>query len=137
MNDPQLTEIVHQHAEALKDERDIGEKLLAAHPERRSALADLFDIAGRVKAAMEPIRPRENFAAQLRRQLLHEARLLKQQRRQPWVWFALGMGSMVYLFSLFAVSMRFAWWLFCLVGLVASWRKRAGMAGARQPVRNR
>ncbi|MBI5829837.1 MAG: hypothetical protein HZB20_09950, partial [Chloroflexi bacterium] len=78
-----------------------------------------------------------NFAAQLRRQLLHEARLLKQQRWQPWVWFALGMGSMVYLFSLFAVSVRFAWWLFGLVALVASWRKRADMAEARQPVRNR
>ncbi len=138
MKDAKEVELVHLHAEALNEGRDIGHTLTETLPQS-SGLADLFGVAGKLKSALRPVEASAHFAAEFRQQLVRHARALTKQReeehQQRLLWFAVGVGSVVYVVGLFVASARFAWWLIGIAGFLIGWRRRPLLAKAHQTVR--
>ena len=138
MKNASEVELVHLHAEALNEGRDIGNVLAETLPQS-PVLADLFGVAGKLKSALRPVEASAHFAAELRQQIVRHARALTKQReekRQERVmWFAIGVGSVVYVVGLFVASARFAWWLTGIAGFLIGWRRRPLLAKAHQSVR--
>ncbi|MEK7277327.1 MAG: hypothetical protein AAB427_08260, partial [Chloroflexota bacterium] len=79
MKDAKEVELVHLHAEALNDGRDIGKALAGTLPQS-SGIADLFGIAGKLKSALKPVEASVHFAVELKQQLTRHARALTKQR---------------------------------------------------------
>ncbi|MEK9164531.1 MAG: hypothetical protein AAB342_04165, partial [Chloroflexota bacterium] len=104
-----------------------------------SDIADLFDIAGKLKSALKPVEASVHFAVELKQQLTRHARALTKQREEEHqervMWFAIGVGSVVYVVGLFVASARFAWWLIGIAGFLIGWRKRPALAKAHQTAR--
>jgi hypothetical protein len=125
-----IADLLSQHAEALQAGGDPGDELLAANPERRGALAGLFALAGRVRAALAPVEPPPDFVADLKRQLVANAdraravtrRERTEQRRALVV--AAGAGGAVYALGLVALALRAGLSLAAL--LAALIRRRGG-----------
>ncbi len=138
MKDEKEVELVHLHAEALNDGRDIGHALAGTLP-HPSDVADLFGIAGKIKSAMRPVEASVHFAVELKQQLARHARALTKQneeaRQQRLLWFAVGAGSVLYVIGLFVASARIAWWFFGVAAALLGWRKRPALAKAHQTAR--
>lgn len=138
MKDAKEVELVHLHAEALNEGRDIATTLAETLPQP-SGIANLFGVAGKLKSALRPVEASAHFAAELRQQLVRHARALTRQREEDrqerMMWFAIGVGSVVYVVGLFVASARFAWWLIGIAGFLIGWRKRPALAKAHQTVR--
>ncbi len=138
MKDAKEVELVHLHAEALNEGRDIGHTLAETLPQS-SGIANLFGVAGKLKSALRPVEASAHFAAELRQQLVRHARALTRQkeeeRQERMMWFAIGVGSVVYVVGLFVASARFAWWLIGIAGFLIGWRKRPLLAKAHQAAR--
>ncbi len=138
MKDAKEVELVHLHAEALNEGRDIGHTLAETLPQS-SGIARLFDAAGKLKAALRPVEAGASFAVELRQQLIRHARALTRQREEErqerMMWFAIGVGSVVYVVGLFVASARFAWWLIGIAGFLIGWRRRPVLAKAHHTAR--
>jgi hypothetical protein len=124
-----IIELLSQHADGLQAGGDAGEELLAANPEGRGALAGLFALAGRVRAALAPVEPPPDFVADLKRQLVADAdRARAVTRRERTVQrralvVAAGAGGAVYVLGLAALAVRAS---LSLAGFLAAVIRRRG-----------
>jgi hypothetical protein len=131
-------ELMDRHAEALlAGGGEAAAHFVAADPEQTA----LFKTAARVKSALAPITsvaPRAEFVSKLKHQLIREANALQMQeveRKEGWVWIAVGLGGLVYAASVTAMSIKTALWVLSLVLLAMGWRKRPKLAPAKETVR--
>ena len=83
MDKKQLKEILAAHADKLvKGQADETEQLELSAEEARE-LADLLNVAEKVKSTLQPISPTENFEEDLKRYLLTTAHLRRAEGYTP------------------------------------------------------
>ena len=132
-------ETVNRHAEALlAGDGGAADQLVTAHPEQ----AALFKTAERVKSVLTPIKsiaPRAEFVSRLKQQLARDVSVIHAQeaeRREGWLWFAVGLGGLVYAAGATAMSIKSALWILSLVSLAIGWRKRPKLAQTKETVQS-
>lgn len=130
-------ETVNRHAEALlAGDGEAAGHVVTAHPEH----AALFKTAEHIRSALTPITsiaPRAGFVSQLKQQLVHEVSAIQAReadRRGGWLWFAVGLGGLVYAAGVTVMSIKGALWILSLVSLALGWRQRPKLAQRKETV---
>lgn len=102
-------EVLDAHAEALQGQRGGVESLATASPRDRARLEQLFHLARRACGVLRPVEPRPEFVRSLRRRLTRQWPLALRPvpaAREPWLLPMLGLGGLLYVTAMAALSLR-------------------------------
>ena len=125
-----LTDILNRHSEGLIWDADRSDDLLEEHAETFPALAGLMAIAQRLRETLVPVRPDEEFVAELRTRLqtMNEA-----DNRTVTVWSRLRnrlsrhsavLGTVISILAVLAMAIRVVGSLVMVVVLLTGNRRR-------------
>jgi hypothetical protein len=142
MNERAMTDELNSLAANAATDLDVTDELLAAQPMvARDALAPLLQLADRMKAALSPVEPRQEFVAQLRAKLVRQSRrthalavLKREDDKRRLLWIAAGAGGIVYFAGMAVVSLRLSLAVLSLVAGLLGWKLARPAAVPKQGV---